>query len=184
MTEKDYEKEEFRLYVTGFNGHNPFYKQTAYLDFRWRLLDLHEIQLTKHVACATDLVCGTRDIWCNSPNLKTSPVHYKGIDIVEELVRCFMEEKNFDYDKTNSRSYFEGSVYKKDLTAHAKFRFEIVGRKCICEKLVVNGKEVKYDGYSLIKAPYSPFEMPRAVNRLLEKSCKISLNRYKILECI
>lgn len=110
MTEKDYEKEEFRLYVTGFNGHNPFYKQTAYLDFRWRLLDLHEIQLTKHVACATDLVCGTRDIWCNSPNLKTSPVHYKGIDIVEELVRCFMEEKNFDYDKTNSRSYFEGSV--------------------------------------------------------------------------
>ena len=52
MTEKDYEKEEFRLYVTGFNGHNPFYKQTAYLDFRWRLLDLHEIQLTKHVACA------------------------------------------------------------------------------------------------------------------------------------
>lgn len=89
------------------------YKQTAYLDFRWRLLDLHEIQLTKHVACATDLFCGTRDIWCNSPNLKTSPVHYKGIDIVEELVRCFMEEKNFDYDKTNSRSYFEGSVYKK-----------------------------------------------------------------------
>ena len=42
MTEKDYETEEFRLYVTGFNGHNPFYKQTAYLDFRWRLLDLHE----------------------------------------------------------------------------------------------------------------------------------------------
>ncbi|MFR8018058.1 MAG: hypothetical protein ACLU7M_00920 [Mediterraneibacter gnavus] len=35
MTEKDYETEEFRLYVTGFNGHNPFYKQTAYLDFRW-----------------------------------------------------------------------------------------------------------------------------------------------------
>ena len=77
MTEKDYEKEEFRLYVTGFNGHNPFYKQTAYLDFRWRLLDLHEIQLTKYVACATDLVCGTRDIWCNSPNLKTSPVTIK-----------------------------------------------------------------------------------------------------------
>ena len=45
MTEKDYEKEEFRLYVTGFNGHNPFYKQTAYLDFRWRLLDLHEKNL-------------------------------------------------------------------------------------------------------------------------------------------
>ena len=58
MTEKDYEKEEFRLYVTGFNGHNPFYKQTAYLDFRWRLLDLHEIQLTQQICFVEQEISG------------------------------------------------------------------------------------------------------------------------------